>query len=317
MTGAVAADSGTLTVAGDPVPVMNPATSRALGIAAIYQQPALFPHLTVAENIAFALEPESAWRRIDWGRRRREAQQLLTRVGAGIDADRLVDSLSMPEQQLVEIAKAVGSAASVLIMDEPTASLSEREVERLFEVVARLKSERVGIIYISHRLEEILSIADRVTVLRDGTTVGTHARDGLQRSTLINLMIGRELSAIFPKRERANRRCRARAPPRHVQIGRRPGRVARDPKRRDCGPCGARRIGPHGAGANRVWIDACRRGRSPRARARCRGAIPCGRDRGRHRLPSRRSQAARRRARNGGRRKREPREPRRASRAAA
>ena len=201
MTGAVAADSGTLTVAGEPVPLMNPATSRSLGIAAIYQQPALFPHLTVAENIAFALEPEAAWRRIDWGRRRREAQHLLTRVGAGIDADQLVDSLSMPEQQLVEIAKAVGSAARVLIMDEPTASLSEREVERLFEVVARLASEKVGIIYISHRLEEILSIADRVTVLRDGTTVGTHAREGLQRSTLINLMIGRELSAIFPKRQ--------------------------------------------------------------------------------------------------------------------
>jgi rhamnose transport system ATP-binding protein len=201
MTGAVAADSGTLTVAGAPVRLMNPATSRALGIAAIYQQPALFPHLTVAENIAFALEPESPWRRIDWGRRRREARDLLTRVGAGIDADRLVDSLSMPEQQLVEIAKAVGSAARVLIMDEPTASLSEREVERLFEVVARLTSERVGIIYISHRLEEILSIADRVTVLRDGTTVDTRAREGLQRSTLINLMIGRELSAIFPKRQ--------------------------------------------------------------------------------------------------------------------
>jgi rhamnose transport system ATP-binding protein len=200
MTGAVAADSGTLTVAGQPVAMMNPAASRALGIAAIYQQPALFPHLTVAENIAFALEPGAAWRRIDWNRRRREAGALLERVGAGIEADRLVESLSMPEQQLVEIAKAIGSAARVLIMDEPTASLSDTEVERLFEVVARLKSERVGIIYISHRLEEILSIADRVTVLRDGSTVGTYARDGLQRSTLINLMIGRELSAIFPKR---------------------------------------------------------------------------------------------------------------------
>ena len=201
MTGAVAADSGTLTVAGQPVPVMNPATSRALGIAAIYQQPALFPHLTVAENIAFALEPGTRWRRIDWSRRRRDAADLLERVGAGLDADRLVDSLSMPEQQLVEIAKAVGAAASVLIMDEPTASLSEREVERLFEVVARLKSQQVGIIYISHRLEEILAIADRVTVLRDGSTVGTHTREGLQRSTLIKLMIGRELSAIFPKSE--------------------------------------------------------------------------------------------------------------------
>ena len=200
MTGAVAADSGTLSVDGQPVPVMNPATSRAFGIAAIYQQPALFPHLTVAENIAFALEPGTAWRRIDWTRRCREAHDLLRRVGADIDPNRLVDTLSMPEQQLVEIAKAIGSKARILIMDEPTASLSEREVARLFEVVARLKSEQVGIIYISHRLEEILAIADRVTVLRDGRTVATHNREGLQRSTLINLMIGRELSVIFPKR---------------------------------------------------------------------------------------------------------------------
>ncbi|MEO5739255.1 MAG: sugar ABC transporter ATP-binding protein [Vicinamibacterales bacterium] len=201
MTGAVAADSGTLSVAGHPVAAMSPATSRALGVAAIYQQPALFPHLTVAENIAFALEPGAAWRRIDWRHRRREARELLARLGADIDADRLVDSLSMPEQQIVEIAKAIGSSARVLIMDEPTASLSETEVERLFDVVARLKAARVGIIYISHRLEEILSIADRVTVLRDGSTVGTLAREGLQRSTLITLMIGRELSAIFPKRK--------------------------------------------------------------------------------------------------------------------
>ena len=200
MTGAVAADAGTLTVAGQPVTAMTPATSRALGIAAIYQQPALFPDLTVAENIALRLERGAPWRRIDWMRRRRDARELLARVGASIDPDRLVDSLSMPEQQLVEIAKAIGSAARVLIMDEPTASLSEVEVGRLFEVIARLKSEQVGIVYISHRLEEVLAIADRVTVLRDGRTVGTHACEGLQRATLINLMIGRELSAIFPKR---------------------------------------------------------------------------------------------------------------------
>ena len=200
MTGAVTPDSGTLSVAGHTLASMSPAASHALGIAAIYQQPALFPHLTVAENIAFAIEPRRPWRRIDWNRRRRDARDLLMRVDANIDVDRLVDTLSMPEQQLVEIAKAIGSSARVLIMDEPTASLSEREVARLFEVIARLKSEKVGIIYISHRLEEILSIADRVTVLRDGSTVGTHAREGLQRSTLISLMIGRALSAIFPKR---------------------------------------------------------------------------------------------------------------------
>ncbi len=200
MTGAVSPDSGTLSVAGQPVSQMSPAMARGLGIAAIYQQPSLFPHLTVAENIAFALEPGAVWRRIDWNRRRRDAVDLLGRAGAQLDPDCLVESLSMPEQQLVEIAKAVGSRARVLIMDEPTASLNEREVERLFQVVARLRSEKVGIIYISHRLEEILSIADRVTVLRDGQSVGTHPREGLQRATLIDLMIGREISAIFPKR---------------------------------------------------------------------------------------------------------------------
>lgn len=203
MTGAVAPDSGTLSVAGQRVSHMSPAMARDLGIAAIYQQPSLFPHLTVAENIAFALESGAVWRRIDWARRRRDAVDLLQRAGAHLDPDRLVESLSMPEQQLVEIAKAVGSHARMLIMDEPTASLNEIEVERLFQVIARLRSEKVGIIYISHRLEEILSIADRVTVLRDGQTVGTHPGERLQRSTLINLMIGREVAAIFPKRASA------------------------------------------------------------------------------------------------------------------
>ena len=200
MTGAIQPDSGTLLVAGRQFSHMSPATARTHGIAAIYQQPALFPHLTVAENIAFGLEPAGPFRRIDWGRRRREAVDLLNRVGAEIDPDVLVADLSMPEQQLIEIAKAVGRSARVVIMDEPTASLTDREVERLYQVVSRLRSEGVGIIYISHRLEEVLAIADRVTVLRDGQSVGTHPRAGLQRATLINLMIGRELAAIFPKR---------------------------------------------------------------------------------------------------------------------
>jgi rhamnose transport system ATP-binding protein len=200
ITGAVAPDSGTLAVSGKPVAEMTPALARSLGIAAIYQQPSLFAHLTVAENIAIALEERGPWRRIDWKRRRRDAADLLSRVAAAIDPDRLVEGLSMPEQQLVEIAKAIGADARILIMDEPTASLSEREVERLFQVITLLRSQEVGIIYISHRLEEILSIADRVTVLRDGQAVGTYPRERLERSMLINLMIGRELLAIFPKR---------------------------------------------------------------------------------------------------------------------
>src|SRR5881628_3526344 len=160
MTGAVKADSGMLFVSGRQVPYNDPAIARSLGIAAIYQQPALFPHLTVSENIALALEAGSSWRRINWKRRYQRAAELLARIGASIDPDRLVSGLSMPEQQLVEIAKAIGAEAKILIMDEPTASLTDREVENLFSVIGLLRSRGVGIIYISHRLEEISSIAD-------------------------------------------------------------------------------------------------------------------------------------------------------------
>jgi rhamnose transport system ATP-binding protein len=200
VTGALKPDSGSMAVAGADVRHLDPATAHALGIAAIYQQPSLFPHLTVAENIAIALERGKPWRRIRWKDRQRAAADLLRRVGASIEPERLVETLSMPEQQLVEIAKAIGAHARILIMDEPSASLTEREVETLFAVVRRLRSEGVGIIYISHRLDEIFTLADRVTVLRDGETVGTRERARLDRAELIRLMVGRELSAVFPKR---------------------------------------------------------------------------------------------------------------------
>jgi rhamnose transport system ATP-binding protein len=200
ITGAVAPDAGTLTLAGQVVPRMTPAISRALGIAAIYQQPSLFPQLTVAENIALALETGHAWRRVDWRTRARVAADLLSRVGASIAPDRLVSTLSMPEQQMVEIAKALGADAKVLIMDEPTASLTERETEQLFAAIARLRGGGAGVIYISHRLEEIFAVADRITVLRDGETVATAARADVSRADLIRLMVGRELASVFPKR---------------------------------------------------------------------------------------------------------------------
>ena len=200
ITGAEMADSGTLSLAGMVVPHMDPATSRALGIAAVYQQPSLFPHLTVAENIALALERGGAWRRVDWPARRRHAVRLLERVGATIDPERLVETLSMPEQQIVEIAKAIGADAKLLVMDEPTASLTDHEVASLFNVIGRLRGEGVGIIYVSHRLEEVFAIADRVTVLRDGETIATRRVGEIDRSALIRLMVGRELSTVFPKR---------------------------------------------------------------------------------------------------------------------
>ena len=200
ITGAEQPDGGTLTVSGRPVQHMDPATSRALGIAVIYQQPSLFPHLTVAENIALALEPVSPWRRVDWKQRHARAAELLARIGSALDPGRLVETLSMPEQQIVEIAKAIGADAKIVLMDEPTASLSEREVESLFRVIALLRSHGVGVIYISHRLEEIFTVSDRITVLRDGQTIATHRANELDRAELIRMMVGREISSVFPKR---------------------------------------------------------------------------------------------------------------------
>jgi rhamnose transport system ATP-binding protein len=203
ITGAETSDAGELLVAGHAYRRMDPAIARSLGIAAIYQQPSLFPDLTVAENIALALERAGAWRPIDWTARRRRAAEFLEYVGASIDPDRVVGSLSMPEQQLVEIAKAIGARAKVLIMDEPTAALADREVDRLMSVIERLCASGAGIIYISHRLEEVFRIASRITVLRDGETVRTVRADEVSRGELISMMVGRELTVVYPPRESA------------------------------------------------------------------------------------------------------------------
>jgi rhamnose transport system ATP-binding protein len=201
IAGALTPDAGTLMLDGVAVVHNSPALARSLGIAVVYQQPALFPDLTVAENIALALESGGAWRRVNWKSRTRRASELLASAGAEIHPERLARSLSMPEQQMVEIAKAIGVEAKVLILDEPTASLTSREVESLFRVIAGLRSGGAGIIYISHRLEEVASVGDRVTVLRDGEAVATRSMQDVDRAELIRLMVGREVSAIFPKRE--------------------------------------------------------------------------------------------------------------------
>jgi rhamnose transport system ATP-binding protein len=199
VTGALQPDSGALEIGGEPVRDNDPLKARELGVAAIYQQPALFPDLTVAENIAVTLEPPGAWRRVRWGERRARAKELLGRIGARIDPDAEARSLTMPEQQLVEIAKAIGADARAVIMDEPTASLSDREVENLFRVIRDLKARGVGVVYVSHRLDELPRIADRVTALRDGSLVGTRPVAGTTRADLIRMMVGRELAAVFPK----------------------------------------------------------------------------------------------------------------------
>jgi rhamnose transport system ATP-binding protein len=200
ITGAVEADGGDITLDGQAIKNHSPRLAKSLGIAAIYQQPALFPELSVAENIAIGQEHSSLWRRINWRERSRRATELLAEVGAKIAPEAAASELSMPQQQLVEIARALGADAKVLIMDEPTASLSESDTQNLFNVIRRLRERGVGIIYISHRLDELPLIADRVTVLRDGRTIDRRLMSEVNQQELIHLMVGRELSAVFPKR---------------------------------------------------------------------------------------------------------------------
>jgi rhamnose transport system ATP-binding protein len=201
ITGAHSPDDGTLTIAGESPRSLTPSKARELGIACIYQQPALFPDLTVAENIGLRLKKTGPFARINHAARRKQAEELLKRIGADLSPDAEVRSLSMPEQQLVEIACALGSGARIVIMDEPTASLTQKEQHLLFAVVRDLRKSGVGVVYISHRLEEIFALADRVTVLRDGESVGTHPVKDLTEAAMIQLMVGREVAALYPPAE--------------------------------------------------------------------------------------------------------------------
>lgn len=201
ITGAHRPDGGTIEINGEEISDLSPAKAHQLGIACIYQQPALFPDLSVAENIGLRLEKVGVYQRVKWVAWKKQAEELLKRIGAEISPDAEVSSLSMPEQQLVEIACALGSGAKIVIMDEPTASLTQKEQHLLYKVVRDLRVGGVGVVYISHRLEEIFALADRVTVLRDGESVGTNAVDGLTESQMIQLMVGRDVETIYPPKE--------------------------------------------------------------------------------------------------------------------
>ncbi len=203
ITGAYAPDAGTLEVGGETVAHFTPREAHRRGIACIYQQPALFPDLSVAENIALRLETPRTWARVKVAAHRARARELLARLGAELAPEAEVRTLSMPEQQLVEIACALGAGARVVIMDEPTAALTRKEQQLLFTIVRDLRSSGVGVIYISHRLEEIFALADRVTVLRDGTSVGTQEITEVSEASLIAMMVGREVTHIYPPAESA------------------------------------------------------------------------------------------------------------------
>lgn len=205
ISGALVPDGGELEIDGNRVDDFTPRGARQRGVSVIYQQPALFPELSVAENLALGLEESSLWRRVDHRQRRSRAVELLERVGARIDPSLPVRQLTMPEQQLVEIARALGRSARILILDEPTASLSEREVENLFAILRELRRAGIAVIYITHRMDEIFALADRITVLRDGETIATLPTTETDRQSLIRLMVGRELASVFPPRPATSR----------------------------------------------------------------------------------------------------------------
>ncbi len=199
LAGVHAPDSGSILLAGQPVVLHNPSQAQRLGFAVIHQQPSLFPDLDVAENIYMGRQPLGTLGRLDWGLMYREVNTLLHRLDAHFDARTPVRSLSIADQQLIEIAKALSIQTRLLVMDEPTAALSTREVEDLSGIVRQLRGQGVAILFISHRFEEIFDIADRITVLRDGAHILTKPAGELTQAETISAMVGREMSALFPK----------------------------------------------------------------------------------------------------------------------
>jgi rhamnose transport system ATP-binding protein len=187
-------DEGEVLLDGNPVTLASPATARDVGIAVIYQEPTLFPDLSVAENIFMGRQPLVAGRRIDRRRMLAEAAALFGRLGVRLDPGRICRGLSIADQQLVEIAKALSLEARVIVMDEPTAALSATEVARLFEVVRTLRASGSAVLFISHRLEEVFEICQRVTVMRDGRHVLTSELDGMTTDDLVRAMVGRAMA---------------------------------------------------------------------------------------------------------------------------
>ncbi len=186
-------DSGALSIDGREVVLQGPAAARDAGVAIIYQEPIMFPDLTVAENIFIGRQPLRSGRRIDARAMTERAAAIFERLGVPLDPARLARGLSIAEQQIVEIAKALSLNARVIVMDEPTAALSAVEVERLFRVVETLRASGAAILFISHRLEEIFALCTQVTVLRDGKLVLSRGLDGLTAADLVQAMVGREL----------------------------------------------------------------------------------------------------------------------------
>jgi len=194
-------DSGEVRLKGQPIRLQSPLDALENGIAMIHQELNLMPFMTVAENIWIRREPKGALGLIDHGALRRRTAELFERLNIDIDPEAEVHSLSVASRQMVEIAKAVSYESDVLIMDEPTSALTEREVEHLFRIIRDLRAQGKGIVYITHKMNELFEIADEVSVFRDGKYIGTHSSREVTRDDIIRMMVGREITQMFPKEE--------------------------------------------------------------------------------------------------------------------
>lgn len=201
MTGVHPPDRGEIRLDGKPVSLLNPIQAQTHGIAAIYQEPMVFPDLTVAENIFITHRTRSPF--VNWGRLYRDAEDILKQLDVKLDVRQPARGLTLAAQQTVEIAKAISLQVRVLIMDEPTASLSAHEVRQLFKLANTLRKQGVAILFISHRMEEVFEIADRVTVFRDGKWISTKPRVEVTPDGAIRDMVGREIHDLFAKTETA------------------------------------------------------------------------------------------------------------------
>ena len=307
LSGAYQADpGGEILVGGRAVKASGPIEAREAGVSIIYQELALSPNLTVAENIYLNREPRRGGL-IDRAAMVEGSKGVLQRIGATFTPQTLVGLLSIAERQMVEIARSVHANSKIIVMDEPTTALSSRESEKLFDIVRQLRRDGLAIIYISHRMAEVYELSDRVSVLRDGTYVGTITRAEMTPEVVVRMMVGRDLSSFYKKSHRftpkrrsgaGGARDRRRAPGQ--------GRVVRSACRRGSGACRAGRCGPDrdGPDALRCRPPYCRRGQAGRQdRA---DPLAAGCDRPGAGLPDRGPQGRGRVARHVGQRQHQP-----------
>jgi ribose transport system ATP-binding protein len=203
LAGAYVADEGKIFINGNPTEITDPASARQAGINLIYQELNVAPNLTVTENMFMGNELSNG-QFLDRSAMQTEAQKVLDSLGATFDANTIVGTLAIAEQQQVEIARALKDKSRVLVMDEPTAALSDRETERLFEVIRQLRDDGIAIIYISHRMEEIYALADHISVLRDGQYVGSLTREEISPQRLVQMMVGRSMQDFYEHQRAKN-----------------------------------------------------------------------------------------------------------------